>query len=324
MPESPAQAAGNATAGLSVVTVTFNPETTRLQRQLAALPSDAFLVLVDNASDAEQLTAIREIAGTRNATILLENNTNRGLARALNQGTALARERQPERPFLLFLDQDSVPETRAVETLLAEFERLSSYGLPVGCVGPNLVDDDTGLTHGFHCIRGWRWARTYADDQTHEPVECANLNGSGTLLRFSLLDTLGGLEEEFFIDHVDTEWAFRVRAAGLRLYGIPQASLHHRMGSRGIRYWCFGWRVWPWRTAPRHFYLFRNAACLLRRDYVPAIWKLWAVPKLLLTLLVHAAVDRDRTHQVGSMFRGFITGWRRDSQRGQARASPPQ
>jgi len=138
----------------------------------------------------------------------------------------------------------------------------------------------------------------------------ANLNGSGTLVPRGIVEALGGLEDAFFIDHVDTEWAFRVRNAGFGLYGAPQVTFLHRMGEKTWRFWWMGWRVWPYRSPRRHRYLFRNAARLLRRDYVPAVWKAWAVPKLLVTLGAHALFDARRGAQVGEMVRGFMEGWR--------------
>ncbi len=302
-------------SALSVITVTFNPDIGRLAQQLACLPAAAAVVVVDNASDVEQRDAIRHTVAARPGSRLLQNACNRGLATALNQGASLAMEAEPERWLLLYLDQDSVPCAGSVETLAREFDRLAGLGLPVGCVGPALIDEDTQLEHGFHCISGWRWIRRYTRDTGSAPFECANLNGSGTVVACSLVKTLGGLEDGFFIDHVDTEWAFRVQAHGLKLYAVPSAFMRHRMGSKGIRYWCFGWRVWPWRTAGRHFYLFRNAMRLLGRRYVPLVWKLWAVPKLALTLLLHALADPDRAAQLRAMINGLRAGLGRDPAR---------
>jgi len=125
------------------------------------------------------------------------------------------------------------------------------------------------------------------------------------LVRTSLFTKLGGLDETLFIDHVDTDWAFRVLGAGLKLFGVPQATFDHGMGEYGLRFWWFGWRVWPQRPPLRHYYLFRNAVCLLRRPYVPGVWKFWAVIKLFLTLAVHATFDPDRRLQMSSMLSGI-------------------
>jgi rhamnosyltransferase len=122
---------------------------------------------------------------------------------------------------------------------------------------------------------------------------------------------LGGLEEEFFIDHIDTEWSFRILAAGFTLWGIPNAVFTHFMGDRGVRFWWFGWRVWPMRSPIRHFYLFRNAVRLMRRRYVFAVWKFWNVVKLSLTAMVHMTLDDQRGAQLKSMWRGVKAGFAR-------------
>lgn len=304
-----AAAAAEASA-IAILTVTFHPNLEKLRRQIDSLPSDAALVVVDNSSNETEYAALSALVGRRASTKILRNETNIGLAAALNQGAEYVSANMPSREFLLLMDQDSAPRSGGVSRLLEAFCALESIGLPVGCVGPNLVDDSTGLQHGFHCMQGWRWVRVFTD-QNDGPVECANLNGSGTFVRLALFQQMGGLDEAMFIDHVDTDWAFRVRALGLRLYGIPQATFDHSMGERGLRYWWFGPRVWPQRSPSRLYYLFRNAVWLMWRSYVPIVWKVWAVVKLALTLAVHGLMGPKRTESLHSMLVGVGEGLKR-------------
>lgn len=294
-----------AEARLAVVTVTYHPDLWKLEQQLAVLPSGATSFIVDNASDAQEVIEIKRLVAARPNTFLIENNENLGLAAATNRGASQASEQLASHDFLLLMDQDSQPEVGAIENLMSAFLQLEDQGRRVGCVGPQLMDATTGLRHGFHSIRGWRWVRIFPCAGSTAPVRCANLNGSGTLMHMSLYQTLGGLDEEFFIDHVDTEWAFKVLAAGFELFGIPEATFSHSMGERGMRFWWFGWRVWPQRSPQRHYYLFRNACCLLRRSYVPHVWKFWAVVKLLLTMLVYFVFDTRRVSHVRNMVTGM-------------------
>lgn len=289
---------------LTVVTVTFHPDLAKLERQLAVLPPDVVSIIVDNASNAQEVVEIKRLVAARPHTFLIENERNLGLAAATNQGAFQASKQLPSYGFLLLMDQDSQPQLGAIEYLVSAFLQLEDQGRPVGCVGPCLLDAATGLKHGFHAIRGCRWARIFPGTNT-EPVSCANLNGSGTLMRISLYQSLGGLDEDFFIDHVDTEWAFRVIAAGFELFGVPKAIFNHSMGERGVRFWWFGWRVWPQRSPQRHYYLFRNACRLLRLSYVPYIWKFWAVIKLLLTMLVYLTFDARRLSHMHNMMIGM-------------------
>ncbi|MGC1549550.1 MAG: glycosyltransferase [Rhodanobacter sp.] len=290
---------------IAVLTVTYHPEIARLEQQISALPSDALLVLVDNASSAIEVNEIRQLVACQPRAHVLRNETNLGLGAALNLGAAHVAKIAPMTEFLLLLDQDSVPHPGAIEQLHRAFLQLEREGQSVGCVGPRLIDQATGLQHGFHCIRGWRWARAFAGDDSATVVDCANLNGSGTLVRLSLFQQMGGLNEAMFIDHIDTDWSFRVLDAGFKLFGIPQATFDHCMGERGMRFWWFGWRAWPQRTPKRHYSLFRNAVYLLHQSYVPCVWKFWAVVKLVVTLLVHAIFDSQRISQVHNMVCGI-------------------
>lgn len=310
-PEHSAPFARLVEAKLAIVTVTFHPNLRILEEQLASLPADSGLFVVDNGSNARELGEIREIVSSRPNTILTENGNNLGIAAAINRGVAEARILFTPVDFLLLMDQDSVPEANAIEQLIVAFKRLEREGRNVGCVGPQLVDPSTGLRHGFHAIRGWRWVRSIPLPDSQDSTHCMNLNGSGTLMRMELYEALGGLEDAFFIDHVDTEWSFRVQAAGLELFGIPQSIFSHSMGERGLRFWWFGWHLWPQRSPQRHYYLFRNACRLLRRDYVPRVWKFWAVIKLLLTVLVCGLFEARRVDQLRHMFNGVYHSFRK-------------
>jgi glycosyltransferase involved in cell wall biosynthesis/GT2 family glycosyltransferase len=294
-------------AGLASITVTYSPDLAVLRRQLAQLPGPMLKVLVDNGSPPTLLEALRRLACEFDAT-LVENGVNLGLARASNLGAAAAVSERPDLDMLLLLDQDTEPGEGGVRALLEAWKRLHATDAVLGCIGPALQDESTGASHGFHCIRGWRWTRV--QPRGAEPVRVDNLNGSGTLVPVQLFERLGGLSSELFIDHVDTDWAFRVRSAGHTLYGVPDVSFLHRMGERGVRFWCLGWRVWPHRSPARHYFLFRNTVRLLRSEGVPAVWKAWAPVKLALTFLVHLVSDPARFAQASNMARGVRDGLR--------------
>jgi len=294
----------------ATVTVTFNPEVAMLETQLRALPPACSKIIVDNASVSEVAEQVKRLVEQIPNARLLCNGDNIGLAAAINRGVRAASELRPPPEFVLLLDQDSQPEPGSIDNLLAGFHALEKHGEKVGCVGPLLLDPQTRLTHGFHQCTRWRWKRVYPRAGSTTPVPCANLNGSGTLMRTELFLRLGGLDERLFIDHVDTEWAFRVLASGRGLWGIPNAVFQHRMGQDSIRFWFFGWRVWPSRSPERHYYLFRNAVLLARRQGVPTVWKRWMILKLVLTAAVSVCFGPDRARQLPQMCRGILVARR--------------
>jgi rhamnosyltransferase len=291
-----------------VVTVTYNPDLAVLRRQFASLQGAGVVVVVDNASAPALASPLREAVAAIPNAVLLANARNEGLAAALNAGAAAAFERLPDCACLLFLDQDTEPGEGDVQRLIDAARALKAIDPGVGLVGPQMFDAATGLSHGIHVIRGWRWMRVFpAAGETH-PTRCASINGSGMVVPAEVFRKLGGFDETFFIDHVDSEFSFRAAYAGYRLFTIPQVRFAHRMGERSLRFWLGGWRVWPHRSPQRHYHLFRNAVRLLRRPYVPRVWKLWVVPKLALTALVHACADSARGPQLRAMVAGIRAG----------------
>lgn len=295
-------------ADLACVTVTYRPDFAILERQLRALPANALKVIVDNGSGQDIQRWLAEYLSKVPNSLFLPVPENLGLPAAINLAVRTLAEQQATQSLILLLDQDSEPQPGSVTRLCQALLELEQQGRNPGAVGPQLQDARTGLYHGFHVMSRWRWFRVYPEPGSGRVVEVANLNGSGTLMRRSVFEHLNGLDEAFFIDHVDTEWSFRLRAAGYRLYGIADAVFVHRMGERSLRFWLFGWRLWPARTANRHRYLFRNAVWLMRRHEVPRVWKFWAVLKLALTMLVHGLFDPDRRSQLAAMVGGVREG----------------
>ena len=310
-----AQGGGAGEVRLGTVTVTFHPDLALLRAQLRALPQGALRLIVDNGSAAGAVQGLKELQQEFPALMLHLNAVNVGLAEALDQGVRMLADLHDPCTHVLLLDQDSEPHHRAIPVLLDVLARLERSGLRPGAVGPQLLDPGTGLMHGFHCMTRWRWSRVFPSLQ-QEPIPVANLNGSGTLMRTTTYLRCGGLDRELFIDHVDTEWSFRLLHAGYTLWGVPSAVFGHRMGERGLRWWMFGWRIWPVRSPHRHRYLFRNTVRLMRRPYVPRVWKVWASVKLVLTLVVCVCFDAQRVSQAQCMWRGVRDGLGRGNGRG--------
>ena len=291
------------------VTVTYHPDPAVLYTQLRALPPESQKVLVDNGSPEPLLAELESLLADVANWEILRLGKNLGLAEATNIGARHIGAARKAR-LLLILDQDSEPCPNSITQLVKAFDSLLAAGLPVGAVGPALLDPITRRHHGFHVINGLRWWRI--DPPGGPPVRCDGLNGSGTLVDLALFEQLGGLEVALFIDHVDTEWSFRMAANGRQMYGVPAAQFIHRMGDSSRRLWLGKWTVWPIRSPLRHRYLFRNAMILLRRPYVPWVWKMWVAPKLCLTTFVFALTGPKRFDQITAMCSGVLDGVRRN------------
>ena len=167
-------------AALAIITAVYRPPPECLERQAVALPPAALWILVDDSGTDSASSRLRALATDRPNTVVLPNQGNFGLASALNRGVRHLAESGTSRELVLLLDQDSTPWPGAVEELLATFHALDA-AVPVGCVGPDLIDGSTGRRHGFHQVLGPFWSRIFPHEW-QGPVRCDNLNGSGTLL----------------------------------------------------------------------------------------------------------------------------------------------
>ncbi len=295
---------------IGTVTVTYRPEPALLLRQLRALPSRCPKIVVDNTPRDGPESPLRPLLHDVPGVVLVEGATNRGLAAGLDLGVRILRATAGDVTHVLFLDQDSEPEPDLVVRLAQALSALEAAARRAGAVGPVLRDAASGRPHALHAPSRWRWRRVPPPGADAPPQPVATLNGSGTFMRVALYEELGGFDPDLFIDHVDTEWSFRLRARGYTLWCVPGAVLTHRMGRGSLPFWFFGWRIWPLRPPERHRTLFRNTLRLMRRGETPRVWKVWAGAKLVLTALAHGLADPVRGAQLRAMWRGFREGRR--------------
>ncbi|WHP04861.1 MULTISPECIES: rhamnosyltransferase [Acinetobacter] len=292
---------------IAAITVTYHPDLQLLNQQIAEL-RDYMWIIFDNNSNYDELAKIEDMIESRPFTYLIKNSENVGLAAAINMAIDFISHQNVDIDFILLLDQDSIPLGNSIELLKKAFCKLEKEGMPVGCVGPQLVDIQTGLQYGFHIINRGMWKRYFPENLNLTPLECSSINGSGTFMRLDLFKKIGGLKGDFFIDHIDTEWSFRVINCGYKLFGVPEAVFEHRMGERSLSFWLLGWKFLPYRSPLRHYYLFRNNISMLWYGYVPVTWKFWSIIKLIFTILVYIVFDRNRKQQLMSMFKGIKDG----------------
>lgn len=290
---------------VTAVTIAYHPDTAVLERQFAALGKQVHCILVDNGSD--NVEELGTLASRHEQVELVALGENTGIAHAQNVGIREARRRQGGTSFILFLDQDSVPGEGMVSKLLEKFHEIRVRDPAVGAVGPCLIDVRDGRQLGFHVMSGMRW-RTILPGRGEDFVRVTNLNSSGTLVSVDTLDRVGGPDDSLFIDHVDTEWSFRLLSRGYTLYGTTAATMDHSMGDSLARYWLFGWRSMPYRSPLRHYYLVRNSILLQRMPHVAGGWKFWNVIKLLFTFVYFGLFVGDRRRQRRSMFKGLAHG----------------
>lgn len=201
----------------------------RLFRGLGALaPQVGRIIVVDNDSGDQVTEKLKEVAEADGDKVrLVLNDENIGLAAAQNQGIRLALEEGAE--WVLLLDDDSIPDAGMVEALLAAY---ADHPAPerIGLVAPRLHDAEGTLK-----------ARAYVSKHAFDfrPVRfgpgdvldnVAFVIASGSLVKAEVFRDVGLMREDFFVDYIDFEFAFRMRRFGWGLVAVGDAGLEHRLG----------------------------------------------------------------------------------------------
>ena len=230
---------------LAVVVVNFNATgwLERCVRSLeAALEDMAWeLVIVDNAStDGFRDRAPQLLAGAR----VISNPVNVGFGRAANQGLAASGA-----PLVLFLNPDCEVITGSIQRLCHELlahPKCAAAGPDV--LGPDgtrqgsargdpgiltgLFGRSTLLARSFPRLlpvrRNIRGPGDLPAGATSMEVDW--VSGACVLVRRSAFEQVGGFDERYFLYWEDADLGKRLRARGLSVRYVPEATIRHELG----------------------------------------------------------------------------------------------
>ena len=212
----------------SIVIPVFNQfeHTLTCLRALAEHPPQVaveIIVVDDGSSDATAL-ALPQVAGLR----YHRRAENGGFIAACNDGAALAAGE-----FLVFLNNDTVPQPGWLDALLRTFDEHPGAGL----VGAQLLYPDGRLQEAGGVVfadgSGWNYGRFGdPDDCRHAYVrDCDYASGAAIAIPRTLFAELGGFDTRYAPAYYeDTDLAFAVRAYGRRVLYQPAARVVHAEG----------------------------------------------------------------------------------------------
>lgn len=230
-----------------------------LDAGLGTLSAD--LIIVDNASTDDSLSRIPASQALR----IVRRADNPGFAMATNQAAALTRGR-----YLLLLNPDTECTPGAIERLSAFLDANPD----AAAAGPRLVHANGAVQrscwNGFPDLGSavidafylWKMPTLpvvrrseLASLHINRPLNVDHLLGACMLIPRHVWDTVGPLDESFFLFFEETEWCRRARRAGYRICYFPDATVVHH-GEHSV------FQV-PARSLPQYY---RSYARFLRLD----------------------------------------------------------
>lgn len=239
------------------VIVTYHPDNELYKRVEKIRHQVDKLLIIDNKSPSNCVLMIQKISIDLDVDIIL-NESNLGIAEALNQGLRYAESFGERYSWVLTLDQDTSCYPSLVHQLIMAYEDCP-FRNEIGIIGTNYQEKTTGriLHKKMQAEEHWE--------------EVQNLPTSGCILSLKAFSRVGDFRSDLFIDQVDTEYCMRLRSNGYRVLislkigmihplGYYRASKLHRLirGSSMITNY----------PPVRHYYWTRNGVTLIKENFL--------------------------------------------------------
>lgn len=192
-----------------------------IEAALASRTVSVEVVVVDNGcSDAGR---IAEVSGRRGI-VLIEPGRNLGFAAGVNLGVA-----HSTGEFVVLLNSDAVPLTEALGSLIAP---LTDPAVGIVTASLRLLHEPERMNSCGNPVHfsGLSWAGCFGQPAAEHasPRPVASASGAALACRRKTWDSLGGLCEEMFTYHEDTDLSLRCWSRGLSVWYVPEAVvLHH-------------------------------------------------------------------------------------------------
>lgn len=281
--------------------VLFNPSEDHVANLIRTRRRCARLVAVDNSPSVNpRLYAHMDQEGID----VIPNFNHGGIAGAYNRGLELLIEKGAELLFLF--DQDSeVPEDYFAQMV----DACGTIETPLFLVGPRVLDVNVDRYAPVHLVT--RFGIRPVTGGEGGLLRCSSVISSGSVMSVDTYRKLGPFLEDYFIDHVDTEYSFRAVTRGVPIYLNASLTLKHQI-SRRIDHKFLFLKLIEWNMSPlRQYYSARNCIHITRR-YGAAFPVLALINIITFQQIISVALfERDKYRKLLAMLAGIADGLRR-------------
>lgn len=260
--------------------VLFNPDISRLKDNIESIIDQVDkLICIDNCSSNRN--DIEILIEKYKKIIIIRNNENLGIARALNQ----IMERSSEMGFdwVYTLDQDSISPDNVIKGLSQHVRD----GVGIVCTNFQNQNDNSLAFNDKNPISN--------------VLECIT---SGSLTSVDAWKLVGGFDEWLFIDCVDYDFCYKLKINNLLVIRVNNLVIKHDVGSFKLRRFLF-FKIKTYNHSSfRNYYITRNNIYMIRKYK-----KVINIPKRILYLIkfeiTKIVFERNRIDTIKSMIKGY-------------------
>lgn len=213
---------------ISVVIPTFNSWKT-LEKSIKSILSQSLLpteiIIVDNASTDKTPDYLRKFKSKKIKLRIFRNTTNNGVTGGRNRGI---QEADKNLDYIFFFDHDMYAEKH----MLVELLKVAESDENIGIVTPKIfywrdkkriwaAGTGMNLWTGQVLFRGGR------DEGKYEKVEEVQVAPAAMLVRKEVIRKIKEFDNAYFATYEDTDFCFRARKSGFKVYYAPKAVAYH-------------------------------------------------------------------------------------------------
>ena len=231
------------------VFVSYNPEKTFVDNINQLIDQVSEVLIIDNNSSRDSKLWFKELDKHPKIKIIY-NESNLGIATALNQGVSYAIKSSYE--WLVTFDQDTPISDGFIDSLFVCYDSVLSKQ-DVAIIAPMYIIDLPTNDHlvNTNCYRYVKSTLT-----------------SGSLMKISAVKNIGLFDEDLFIDWVDHEYCMKARAAKYTIVQSTHTFLTHAPGDLQ-QHILFNLRVHTSNHSTlRRYYMYRNRVICYKRYFV--------------------------------------------------------
>lgn len=288
---------------ISSIIITYQPDVDILSKLvLENISLFNYVVIVDNASLNSK--EIVELFSHSDKVKLISLDENVGIATAQNIGINSLDVDEDE--LIVFFDQDSSVDETFLKTLEIGYMELEEKNQSRGVIlGPSFFHRKKNFEYPVVKFNKYGLRKKIFVSQFNEAVEVSCIISSGMCVKKSILDVVGYMEDELFIDYVDTEWCLRAVGLGYKVFVTPKLVMQHEIGVDNIK--LLKWRI-PVHSAKRRYYRIRNSFFLGRYKYIPKLVVFKEVTFSLLHQFILVVLTDDKMQHLKSLYLGVKDG----------------
>lgn len=287
-------------ARLGAVVVTYRPSDEVGSNILRIAAQVNHVCVVDNSERPHDWGGL----DGKNITVI-SNAANLGIACALNQGVSMLFEHSID--DVLLFDQDSVIPDGFAEGMCHFRNRLSHPGVSI--CAPNFVDVNSNTQAWFAQLGRWRYRSVWCEGEGKPPLRVNFAITSGTLFGREVWQRLGRFRDDYFIDHVDSEYCLRAARSGIPVIINCGLLLQHAIGNRTVRK-LLGVTIKPNNHSPlRRYYITRNGIrVMLEYGVSYPSFVFLSLARLVHEILAVMFFESERLAKLRAILRGVVDG----------------